>query len=591
MDEISIFIDEIRTFNIVILQSSFSEESLSLSENNEFKSLGYKSSLPNASINLYIVHRRFEPFLMKFYNKARTSLKFLSKEEIINAATQVLNFYIGDILKKTTFYSREYISNKFDDNQRSELFASLEEFSKEGSIEYNMFTDRPFISHDFFQALIKDLATKNSYSLRLMKDIAKVLKEKIIIEEKENPHIFHIHENTLLELLNEKIGIHDDIEESMPSETGQNKLNVSDSKIESGSERVKNTPSKDNAKKTPQIKTLFNFIDFLHANIDNFNQYENAILELNEMFERFFQLGFHIEEIIERKALQKEIDAKWNIITDNIVTPIKEKVAELNLFDWSAPETLYNNYFIIANRLSKTCKKKDFHAIYYAKRQYIEFTNEISSNVIKEAQSMFEILNKMMFEIAKNFEKKGDKPIKKIEAKQVDDIQKEIERYKSGEIASLPLDITSSDTQSTQFNLYEPNSKTENNLQRIEQVTQDKPEEDIRSHAPEDASKEKESKKVKPFFIPKCILEKLEIQVFIEDANENPITWLKNKQLLRELVMHKNIKKEKCSKADVERATPIYFIYKGQPAKLAKNKNIDTIERDNMLDILSQLDD
>ena len=249
MDEISKFIDEIRTFKIIVLQSSISEEGLSLSEINEFKTLGYKSSLPNASINLYVVCRRSEPLLKELYNNARLSLTSLSKDDIQKAATQVLNFHIGDILKKTTFYSREYISNIFDDNQRSELFASLEEFSKEGSIECDIFKDRPFISHDFFEALINDLVTKNSYSLRLMKDIAKVLKEKIIIEEKENPHIFHIHENTLLELLNEKIGIHDDIEESMPSETGQNKLNVSDSKIENGTEGVKNTPSKDNTKK------------------------------------------------------------------------------------------------------------------------------------------------------------------------------------------------------------------------------------------------------------------------------------------------------------------------------------------------------
>ena len=184
--------------------------------------------------------------------------------------------------------------------------------------------------------------------------------------------------------------------------------------------------------------------------------------------------------------------------------------------------------------------------------------------------------------------------IYKIKNKHVAELIDSIDHLKSPQTTlypQSPVHINSSNTLSVHSNLNVPHSKTENNPQRIEQVTQDKREEDIRSHAPEAASIEKESKKVKPFFIPKCILEELENQVFIEDANENPITWLKNKQLLRELVMHKNIKKEKYSKADVERATPIYFIYKGQPAKLAKNKNIDTIERDDMLDILSQLDD
>lgn len=250
---------------------------------------------------------------------------------------------------------------------------------------------------------------------------------------------------------------------------------------------VVETPNDNSTKITPHIKTLFSFIDFLHANIENFNQYDNVILELNKMFERFFQLGFHFEETIEKRALQEKIDVKWDIISDNIVTPIKDKVAELNLFDWSAPETLSNNYFRIANKIGKEFEKKDLDAILKAKNQYIEFANEISSNVIsnvtKEAQSMFEFMNKMMFEIAKNFWKKGDKPFKKIEAKQVDDIQKEIESYKSGEIVSLPLDITSSNTESTQFNIDAPYSNTENYIQLIEQTNQDKREEDAKSHA------------------------------------------------------------------------------------------------------------
>ena len=273
----------------------------------------------------------------------------------------------------------------------------------------------------------------------------------------------------------------------MLSETGKDKLNVSASAAVNNVEILNKSDKEENNGTTPHIKTLFSFIDFLHANIENFNQYDNVILELNKMFERFFQLGFHFEETIEKRALQEKIDVKWDIISDNIVTPIKDKVAELDLFDWSAPETLSNNYFRIANKIGKEFEKKDLDAILNAKRKYIEFTNKISSNVIsnvtKEAQSMFEFMNKMMFEIAKNFWKKGDKPFKKIEAKQVDDIQKEIESYKSGEIVSLPLDITSSNTESTQFNIDAPYSNTENYIQLIEQTNQDKREEDAKSHA------------------------------------------------------------------------------------------------------------
>lgn len=75
----------------------------------------------------------------------------------------------------------------------------------------------------------------------------------------------------------------------------------------------------------------------------------------------------------------------------------------------------------------------------------------------------------------------------------------------------------------------------------------------------------------KPFDIPESVLQKLEDHEFIENAKATPIKWLKNIQLLRELLMHEKIKKKGFRPVDVERATPIYFTRNGSPAKLAKN--------------------
>ena len=446
MDEINKFIDEIRTIDIDFDHNSASRKIIALSELTKYKD---ESTYEGYNyIYLYDIIHRSKNDLKEAYNNALLSLNHLSKKEILNAAIQVTNYCLGDILKLVSNCNRDYISNKLEDRQRSKLIKTIRKLSFDNiSSDHLSIMSQCYLSYEFFHKLIDELTDKNIYQIKLMKDIRVILNGIIKSEKKENPHSPLIYEKSILRLLTEKIRIHDGIEESMLSETGKDKLNVSASAAVNNVEILNKSDKEENNGTTPHIKTLFSFIDFLHANIDNFNQYDNVLLELNEMFERFFQLGFHIEEIIERKALQKEIDAKWNIITDNIVTPIKEKVAELNLFDWSAPETFDSNYFEIANTLNKTCEKKDFDAIYYAKGQYIEFTNEISSNVIsnvtKEAQSMFEFLNKMMFEIAKNFSKEGDKPIKKIVPKQVDDIQKEIESYKSGEIASLPLNITS----------------------------------------------------------------------------------------------------------------------------------------------------
>ncbi len=202
---------------------------------------------------------------------------------------------------------------------------------------------------------------------------------------------------------------------------------------------VAEKPSDSNTKETLQLKPLFNFIDFLHANIDNFNQYNGVILELNKELNKFYQLGTHFTEVKEKKARQKKIDGMWDIIFTNIVDPIKDKVAELTLFDWQAPETLSNNHMPLVLRLSENCDGKDVEVILKAKRQYIEFTNEISSCVIEQNERMFKYLNEVMSVIAKDFETEGDMSIKHDEVRRVETFGELVEGFNSEKKVSLPL--------------------------------------------------------------------------------------------------------------------------------------------------------
>lgn len=324
---------------------------------------------------------------------------------------------------------------------------------------------------------------------------------------------------------------------------------------------VAEKPNDSNKKKSPQIKSLFSFIEFLYANIDNFNQYDNGVLELNKTVERYYQLGFHYTNVREKRILQKEINEIWDVIFKNIVNPIKDKVAELDLFDWNELTTLPNNYFDIANTLSKTYDEKDLDAILKAKRQYIEFTNEISPRVIKQAERMFEYLYKVMFEIAKNFEEKGDKPIKKIKVKQVDTFQELVESFKAGEIASLPLHINSSDTVSIQSDINVPHSDAENNVQLIEQTTQDKREEGTKSrvsHVTEAIFKEVESK------TEERIIDKEELALYFKSnfKKENPVSYFN--MLVEEL---------KTDRSKKEFGKIAYMIYKSEHVNNRMPKN------------------
>lgn len=196
---------------------------------------------------------------------------------------------------------------------------------------------------------------------------------------------------------------------------------------------VVETPNDSNTKITPQTKSLFSFIDFLHANIDNFNQYDEVILKKNIALMKLYQLGSHFTDKRKKKDFQKKINAKWDVIFTNIVDPIEDKVAELALFDWHAPETLSNNHMPLVLKLSEDCDDQDVEVILKAKRQYIEFTNKTKHNVIEQAVRVFRYLNEVMLVIAKDFEEEGDMPIKFREARKVETFYELVEGFKAGE--------------------------------------------------------------------------------------------------------------------------------------------------------------
>ena len=393
------------------------------------------------------------------------------------------NYCLGDILKLVTNCNREYISNKLEDRQRSKLEKTLNKLSFGNiSSDYLSIMSKCYLSYEFFHKLIDELTVKNIYQIKLMKDIRVIINGIVKSEKNENPHTPLIYEETILELLNDKIGIHDNTEESVPSEISKDKLTATGPATVNNIETLNKTDEEKVSGITDKIKALFSFVNFLHANIDNFNQYNNDILELIKMQKRFSRLGTHFTEVREKRVLENELSAKWNVILENITTPLKNKVAELDLFDWYAPETFLNNCFHAAAELSKNYDDKDLVTILKAKTQYIEFTNKISSNVIRQDRTLFENLQEVMVEIATNFWEEGDKAIKKIEVKQVETFEELVESFKAGEIASLPLHINNSDTESTQSNLNVPYSKTENNAEYIEQPNQNKLEEDTMPH-------------------------------------------------------------------------------------------------------------
>ena len=167
---------------------------------------------------------------------------------------------------------------------------------------------------------------------------------------------------------------------------------------------------------TDKTHNLFQFVDFLHANIENFNKYNQLILELEYASDKIIYLGTHFRDARKKKELKKEIDEKWDAIIDNIIFPIKDKVTELDLFEWHRPETLLDIHLIGVHNLSENFDDDDVEEIFKAKTQYIEFTNKIATNIINKDPILFKYLNKVMSKIAHDFLMEGDNPIKMFDA-------------------------------------------------------------------------------------------------------------------------------------------------------------------------------
>jgi hypothetical protein len=89
--------------------------------------------------------------------------------------------------------------------------------------------------------------------------------------------------------------------------------------------------------------------------------------------------------------------------------------------------------------------------------------------------------------------------------------------------------------------------------------------------------------------LPLNLLQTLEAEGFIESARKIPLKWLKNKQLLRELMTNEKIRGD-YSIAEIRRLTPKMFIDKeGNPLALAKNKVVPSIDSDKISKFLATL--
>jgi hypothetical protein len=82
-----------------------------------------------------------------------------------------------------------------------------------------------------------------------------------------------------------------------------------------------------------KVKALFQFIEYLHSNIENFNQQNDLIKEIEKLISDRGNLkpNSNFKEKLKYNELQAEIEVKFPALMDKIYHPVRAKTLDLNL--------------------------------------------------------------------------------------------------------------------------------------------------------------------------------------------------------------------------------------------------------------------
>lgn len=185
---------------------------------------------------------------------------------------------------------------------------------------------------------------------------------------------------------------------------------------------------------TDRIKALFNFIEFLYSNIDNFKRYDTLISELYfwGIERNKIKPQNNFEDKLKYDNIQKIIKDKFNVIQSNIILPIQDKSSELNICDWNKTETLWNYNIKEIDDLKKNFSKNDIPEILKHKSKYLEFRTKTNCNYFQTF--FFSDLDEILKVIFDFFKESYEDEFEAFETKtiKVNDISKYIELHSKG---------------------------------------------------------------------------------------------------------------------------------------------------------------
>lgn len=148
-----------------------------------------------------------------------------------------------------------------------------------------------------------------------------------------------------------------------------------------------------------KIKSLFQFIDFLHSNIEHFKQYDDILMELYDLNRKRSQLkpNDNYKEMLAYKKVDAEIKMKFEQINKNIIQVINDKAKDLNIWDLKDFATIYNFNSAAICDLHNNFDESDISEIILFKEKYTEFRTDTNSNYFQDIffNSLDSLLNEL----------------------------------------------------------------------------------------------------------------------------------------------------------------------------------------------------
>lgn len=177
---------------------------------------------------------------------------------------------------------------------------------------------------------------------------------------------------------------------------------------------------------TPKIKALFQFIEYLHSNIDNFKQYDEVINELHLLDKERKQVSSrkNFKDKLKFDEVQAEIEVKFKVIQENILQPIRTKATELNICDLNKTETVWNWNSTEIHQLKENFSKDDLPEIFSQKSKYIEYREKTKGEAFFGLGFFFDDLDEVLKELFDYFKEAEHNEFETFETKaiQVNDI-------------------------------------------------------------------------------------------------------------------------------------------------------------------------